>query len=319
MRALIIGIGGQDGAYLARLLISKGYEVVGTSRVATLANQANLLRLGIQHRVRIVPMSLKDPSSVQAVLASVQPDEVYNLAGQTSVGLSFDQPIEALESISVATLNLLDALRALGRPVRFFNACSSECFGNTDGFSANEQTPFRPRSPYAIAKAAAYWQVSDYRAAYGLHAASGILFNHESPLRPETFVVRKIIRGAALIAKGEASSLTLGNLEISRDWGWAPEYVEAMWRMLQLPNADDFVIATGFSHPLKTILDLAFQYFGLDWERYVVTDSALGRPLDLKHSSGDPAKAEAKLGWRAKVGIAEIVKLIAESELHAQG
>jgi len=218
MRALICGISGQDGAYLARLLLDKGYEVVGTSRDAQVGRFENLSRLGVRDRVQLESMAPNDFRSVLNVLRRTDPEEVYNLSGQSSVGLSFEQPVETLESMAFGTINLLEAMRYLDRPIRLYSAGSSECFGDTGGSAANEQTPFRPRSPYAVAKSAAHWLVANYRDAYGLHASTGILFNHESPLRPERFVTKKIVAAAVRIAGGERSRLTLGNIEIKRDW-----------------------------------------------------------------------------------------------------
>jgi GDPmannose 4,6-dehydratase len=226
MRALICGISGQDGAYLARLLLNKGYEVLGTSRDAQIGGFANLVRLGVRDRVRLESMAPNDFRSVLNVLRRIDPREIYNLAGQSSVGLSFEQPVETLESVAVDTINLLEAIRFLDRPIRFYSAGSSECFGGTEGRAANEQTPFRPRSPYAVAKATAPWLVANYQVAYGLHASTGVLFNHESPLRPERSVTKKIVAAAVRIARGQRSRLTLGNFHIKRDWGWAPEYVD---------------------------------------------------------------------------------------------
>ncbi|HUL58429.1 MAG TPA: GDP-mannose 4,6-dehydratase, partial [Anaeromyxobacteraceae bacterium] len=258
MRALIIGVSGQDGAYLAELLLGKGYEVHGTSRDANLANFSNLARLGIRERVRTLSVAPNDFRSTLTALAQVEPDELYNLSGQSSVGLSFDQPVETMESISIATLNLLEAIRFTKRKIRLYNASSGECFGDTGGHAADEQTPFRPRSPYAVAKAAAHFEVANYREAYGLFACSGILFNHESPLRPERFVTRKIVAAACRIAAGSEERLRLGNVRVKRDWGWAPEYVEAMWRMLQQDRPDDYVIATGETRSLEEFAAAAF-------------------------------------------------------------
>lgn len=313
MRALVCGVSGQDGAYLAQLLLDKGYEVIGTSRFTDEAHFTNLVALGIRDHVRIEQLSAIEPDAVVSLLKRLPPDEIYNLSGQSSVSLSFTQPIEALQSISVATLNLLEAMRVLQFSGRFFNACSSECFGNTDDAGADEMTPFRPRSPYAIAKAAAYWQVADYRAAYGLYACSGILFNHESPLRPPNFVTRKIIDGAYRIAQGEINELELGNLGISRDWGWAPDYVEAMWRMLQLDTPDDFVIATGKSHTLNDFLSRVFECFGLDWRDYVIFNRDLTRPLDIEFSKGNPAKAVAILDWRPHISFEDMVRRMVDA------
>lgn len=247
-------------------------------------------------------------------LTKVQPDELYNLAGQSSVGLSFQQPVETLESISVGTLNLLEAIRFMNRPIKLYNACSGECFGDTNRFPADETTPFRPRSPYAVAKAAAFWEVANYREAYGLFACSGILFNHESPLRPERFVTRKIISTACRIAAGSIEKLRLGNISIQRDWGWAPEYVQAMWLMMQQEKQDDFVVATGESHSLEEFVETAFHYFGLDWHDHVEIDRSLFRPTDLIVSRGKPVKAQEQLGWSAKNKMKDVVRMMVEAE-----
>lgn len=305
--ALICGISGQDGAYLARLLLQKGYRVVGVSRDAQISSFGNLTRLDIRDRVEVASMALSDFRSVLQVLAKYQPDEIYNLAGQSSVGLSFEQPVETLESISIGTLNLLEGIRFLDRDIRFYNAGSSECFGDTGDTPANEQTPFRPRSPYAVAKAAAFWQVANYREAYGLHACSGILFNHESPLRPERFVTQKIVRAVSRIAAGSAERLSLGNLDIQRDWGWAPEYVEAMWKMLQQAVPEDFVIATGETHSLQDFVAEAFRALKLDWRDHVDSDAGLMRPTDLAVSRADPSLAEDKLGWQAQSRMSDVI------------
>lgn len=228
VKALICGISGQDGAYLARLLPSKGYEVAGTSRDAQVSSFANLRLLGVHDFVQLESMAPTDFRSVLNVVRRTAPDEIYNLSGQSSVGLSFEQPVETLESMALGTINLLEAVRFLDSPVRLYSAGSSECFGDTEGSAATEHTPFRPRSPYAVAKSTAHWLVSNYRDAYGLHASTGILFNHESPLRHERFVTKKVVALAVRIAKGDRTRLQLGNIEIKRDWGWAPEYVDAM-------------------------------------------------------------------------------------------
>jgi GDPmannose 4,6-dehydratase len=305
--ALICGISGQDGAYLARELLSRGYKVVGTSRDAQVGSFHNLVRLGIRGQVELASMASNDFRSVLQVLARHEPHEVYHLAGQSSVGLSFEQPVETLESIALSTLNLLEAIRFLGRPIRYYSAGSSECFGDNGDAASNENTPFRPRSPYAVAKAAAFWQVANYREAYGLFACSGILFNHESPLRPERFVTQKIVRTACRIAAGSAETLHLGNLEIHRDWGWAPEYVHAMWLMLQQPTPQDFVIATGVTYPLADFVSETFQCLGLDWRQHVISDPSLMRPTDLRISRADPALAASVLGWRATSHMPDVV------------
>ena len=310
--ALICGISGQDGAYLARLLLQQGYRVIGASRDAQVGSFNNLIKLGIRDQDELASMALSDFRSVLQVLAKYDPDEIYNLAGQSSVGLSFEQPVETLESISIGTLNLLEGIRFLNRDIRLYNAGSSECFGDTGNTAANEDTPFRPRSPYAVAKAAAFWQLANYREAYGLYACSGILFNHESPLRPERFVTQKIIRAACRIANGSNERLKLGNLDIQRDWGWAPEYVEAMWKMLQRPQPEDFVIATGETHSLQDFVAEAFATLNLDWRDYVDTDPALMRPTDLAMSRADPSRAAEKLGWKAQTHMKEVVRKMVE-------
>jgi GDPmannose 4,6-dehydratase len=312
--ALICGVSGQDGAYLASLLLERGYRVAGTSRDAQMSTFDNLTRLGIRERVELTSMAINDFRSVLQALARFKPDEVYNLGGQSSVALSFEQPVETLESISVGTLNLLEAIRFLNRGMRLYNAGSSECFGDTGGTPANEQTPFRPRSPYAVAKAAACWEVANYREAYGLFACTGILFNHDSPLRPERFVTQKIVRAACRIAAGSNERLQLGNLDIQRDWGWAPEYVEAMWRMMQLPAPDDFVIATGETNSLAAFVDEAFGALGLAAQDHVEKNPALMRPTDLRVSRADPAHAATRLSWCARARMREVVRNMVEAE-----
>lgn len=316
-RALVCGVTGQDGAYLAQLLLSKGYEVWGTSRDAQVTPLGNLALLGVQDRVRMVSMSPRDFRSVLEAIDRARPDELYNLAGQTSVGLSFEQPAEALESIASSTLNLLEALRFLNRPIRFYNAGSSECFGDTGTAGADENTPFHPRSPYAVAKSTAHWLVDNYRRAYGLHACTGILFNHESPLRPRRFVTRKIVEAALDIAEGRAQTLTLGNLDIWRDWGWSPEYVVAMWAMMQAATPEDYVIATGESHSLRDFVAAVFGELGLDWQAHVTQDATLMRRSELPYSRGDAGKAERQLGWRAQTTMPGVARRMV-SELRSR-
>jgi len=311
--AVICGISGQDGAWLSQLLLAKGYRVIGTARDAQMSSFGNLERLGIRGQVTVVSMAINDFRSVLQVLSRHEPAEVYNLAGQSSVGLSFDQPVETLESISVGTLNLLECIRFLNRDIRLYNAGSGECFGDTGDAPADEHTPFRPRSPYAVAKAAAFWQVANYREAYGLFACSGILFNHESPLRPERFVTQKIVRAACRIAAGSPERLQLGNIDIQRDWGWAPEYVDAMWRMLQQPAPQDFVIATGETRPLQDFVAEAFTAVGLDWQDHVATDPALIRPTDIRTSRANPALATTQLGWTAQTRMRGVVQRMVEA------
>jgi GDPmannose 4,6-dehydratase len=313
-RALICGVSGQDGAYLAKLLLSKGYEVFGTSRDAQMSDFGNLRKVGAFNDVQVESMAVTDFRSVLQVIRKTLPDEIYNLAGQSSVSLSFQQPVETLESIGTGTLNLLEAIRFIDSPVRFYNAGSSECFGDTGGVAASEQTPFRPRSPYAVAKAAAFWEVANYREAYGLYACSGILYNHESPLRPPRFVTRKVVDAAVRIANGSGETLRLGNLDVERDWGWAPEYVEAMWLMLQQKDPTDYVIATGVYNKLSDFVELAFREVGLNWKDHVVLDSSLFRPTDLKRGLGDPSLAEKELGWKATYQMKDVVKMMIEAE-----
>ena len=313
-KALICGISGQDGSYLARLLLQRGYEVHGTSRDAQLTPFSNLKRLGIFDQVGLESMALNDFRSVLQVLIKVKPVEVYNLAGQSSVGLSFQQPVETLESVSVGTLNLLEAIRFTERPTRLYNASSSECFGDTNGLPADESTPFRPRSPYAVAKAAAFWQVANYREAYGLFACSGILCNHESPLRPERFVTRKIVAAACRIAAGSKEKLLLGNIAVRRDWGWAPEYVEAMWLMLQQEQPDDYVIATGETNSLEAFTETAFSCLGLTWRDHVEIDPSFFRPTDLLVGRAIAAKAKERLGWQARFKMRDVVKMMVEQQ-----
>jgi GDPmannose 4,6-dehydratase len=307
--ALVFGISGQDGAYLAHLLLAKGYEVHGTSRDADGSGFSNLTRLGLKGRVTVHSAALNDFRSVLSVLRKVAPDEIYNLAGQSSVALSFEQPVETFESISVGSLTILDCLRFDGRPTRFLNAVSTECFGFTPT-AADETTPFTPVSPYATAKAAAYWTTANYRNAYGMFACSAILANHESPLRPLRFVCRKIVSAAVRIADGSGERLKLGNVAIERDWGWAPEYVLALWRMLQLDQPEDFVIATGATHSLQDFVATVFDALGLDWTAHVDTDPAMFRPLESPRTLLNPAKAERLLGWRARFRMHDVARLL---------
>ena len=312
-KALIIGITGQDGSLLAEFLLNKGYRVAGTSRDVQAARLDNLKRLGILDQTDLYSMAPGDFRSVLQILLKAEPDEIYNLAGQSSVELSFAQPVETFESISVANVNLLESIRFSSKRIRLYNACSSECFGNTEGKPADEETPFRPRSPYAVAKAAAFWQAANYREAYGIFVSSGILFNHESALRPERFVTQKIIAAACRIADGSRETLTLGNMDVRRDWGWAPEYVDAMWRMLQQDQPDDYVIATGETHSLTDFIAAAFEAVGLNWKDHVRQDSALLRPSDIESIQADPSKAAAKLGWRAGHHMKDVVRMMVET------
>jgi len=312
-KALICGVSGQDGAWLAQLLLSKNYEVWGTSRDAQGNGFANLVKLGIRPQVKVLSMVPEDFRSVFAALKQSCPDEIYFLAGQSSVGLSFEQPAETIQSITLGTLNILEACRLVDYPVRLYNASSSECFGDTHGVAAIETTPFNPRSPYAVAKASGFWLTNNYREAYNLFACNGILFNHESFLRPERFVTQKIITAAKRISRGSSEKLELGRIDIARDWGWAPEYVEAMWLMLQQDLPDDYIVATGVTHTLEEFVDTAFKMLGLDWQDHVVLSSALHRPADIQTSRANPEKAKLKLGWTAKSTMHEVVRMMTEN------
>lgn len=316
--ALICGVSGQDGALLARLLLEKGYDVIGTSRDAQASSFENLTRLGIREDVNVTSMSLNDFRSVLQVIDRAKPDEIYNFAGQSSVGLSFEQPVETLESHAIGTLNLLEVVRFLGGAIRIYNAGSGECFGDLGATAANENTLFHPRSPYAVAKAAAFWEAVNYREAYGLHVSSGILFNHESPLRPARFVTQKVVAAACRIANGSKETLKLGNLSIRRDWGWAPEYADAMWRIVQQEEAEDYVIATGVSSSLEEFVAVAFKAVGLNWQDHVVSDKSLLRPSDILESKGDASKAKSRLGWEATFFMRDVVREMISAEINKE-
>src|SRR3954453_6010463 len=314
-RALIFGVSGQDGAYLSKLLLDRGYEVHGASRDADSRSFRRLALLGIRERVTVHSAAARDFRQLLQLIDGIRPDEIYNLAGQSSVGLSFSQPVETMDSIAQATLVMLEVIRYLKLPVRLYNSASSECFGEvTPGDASDETRPFFPRSPYATAKAAAYWTTANYREAYGIYACSGILFNHESPLRSERFVTKKIFAAAAAIAAGSRSRLTLGRLDVSRDWGYAPEYVEAMWRMLQQEKPQDFVIATGESHTLQELTAAAFACFKLDWHDHVDIDPALFRASEIPYSRGNPEKSRRLLGWEAVTKFDALVPILAHAE-----
>ena len=314
-RALICGISGQDGSLLARLLLQKGYEVFGTSRDAELSRFENLLYLGIRDKVIVQSMALNDFRSVLQVLKEVQPTEIYNLAGQTSVALSFQQPVETLESIASGTLNLLEAIRFEARQVHLYNAASGDCFGDTEERNpATEASPFRPRSPYAVAKAAAFWEVANYREAYGLFACSGLLFNHESELRPARFVTKKVVQAACRIASGSNEKLFIGDAKVMRDWGYAPEYVEAMWMMLQQPSPEDFVIATGETRSLAEFIQAVFEELGLDWRRHTESRQDLVRASEISRGYADPSRAATALGWRAETKMRQLARILVLKE-----
>jgi GDPmannose 4,6-dehydratase len=314
-RALICGISGQDGTYLAKLLLDRGYEVWGSSRDAELAPFDNLRRLGIYESVRLVSLNLRDVGSVLGLLRRVRPHEIFSLAGQSSVGLSFEQPVETIESIALGALSLLEAIRLSDLDIRLYNAGSTECFGDTGDAAANEKSPLNPCSPYAVAKASAYWTVANYRQAYGMFACTGILSNHDSPLRPRRFVTRKIVHAVASLALGRDVRLSLGNLNIERDWGWAPEYVEAIAAMLNQSSPVDYIIATGKSHTLLEFVETAFELVGKDWRACVTIDEHLMRPTDILRNKVDPSKAATGLGWRASSGMIQVVSMMLEAEI----
>lgn len=314
-KAFICGVSGQDGAYLARFLLGKGYKVYGGSRDATTTNFENLNKLQVFKDLEIVSMSISDFRSVLQVVMKIKPDEIYNLAGQSSVAQSFVQPVETLESISIGSLNLLEAIRFSGLNIKLYNAGSSECFGNVT-LAVRENSPFRPRSPYGLAKATAFWQVANYREAYNLFACTGILFNHESPLRKERFVTKKIIASACRIAQGSNEKLVLGNINIYRDWGLASEYVEAMWLMMQQDKPDDFIVATGKTMSLKDFVTATLECLNLNMEEHVIYDVGLLRPTDIEKGFASPLKAKKILKWEAQVHTTELVKLLVNCELN---
>ncbi|TXS20037.1 GDP-mannose 4,6-dehydratase [Streptomyces sp. ms191] len=317
--ALITGITGQDGSYLAELLLSKGYLVHGLIRRSSSFSTGRIDHLyqdphEPDTRLRLHYGDLADGTRVSTLLERIQPDEVYHLAAQSHVRVSFDEPEFTGSTTGLGTTRLLEAIRMTGLPCRFYQASSSEMYGVSPA-PQSETTPFHPRSPYACAKVYAYWITRNYREAYGLHAVNGILFNHESPRRGETFVTRKIATAAARIARGEQRELHLGNLEARRDWGYAPEYVDAMWRMLQADEPDDYVVATGTSHSVLDFLTLCFEHAGLDWERHVRFDERYLRPTEVPDLIGDASKAERLLGWRASVHTPELARIMVDAEL----
>ncbi len=314
--ALIIGVGGQDGSYLAKFLLSKNYVVYGSSRDASTNSFINLKLLNIKDEIKLVSLNLADYRSTLHIIANIMPDEIYNLSSQSSVALSFEQPVETIESIVLGSLNLLEAIRFLNIDSKIYFAGSSECFGEMQEVPANENTAFKPRSPYAVSKAASYWEVNNYRESYGIFASTGILFNHESPLRPNRFVTRKIISTACSIFKGSTTKLELGNISIERDWGWAPEYVEAMWKILQHSRAEDFVIGTGKTVSLRYFIDYTFSALGLDYKDFIIQNDELYRPSDLKVGRADPSKAKNILGWEAKCSVEDVINKMIDFELN---
>lgn len=322
-RAFITGITGQDGSYLAELLLEKGYKVHGLIRRASTFNTQridHLYREPHDPEARLVLHygDLTDGTNLTRILGDIEPHEVYHLGAQSHVRTSFDMPEYTANTSALGTLRVLEALRSSGIGAHFYNAASSEIFGNAMP-PQSEQTPFQPRSPYATSKLFSYWSTVNYRESYGLFAVNGILFNHESPRRGETFLTRKVTRGISRILAGEESHLYLGNLDAKRDWGYSPEYVEAMWLMLQQAEPDDYVIATGESHTVREFVELAFSLVGLDWQDYVVFDPRYLRPTEVDHLLGDASKAKSRLGWSAKVRFQDLVRIMLESDLQMAG
>lgn len=313
--ALITGITGQDGAYLAELLLRKNYNVFGTYRRISTPSFWRLQHLGIQNRVKLIPADLTDTGSIINAILQSDPDEVYHLAAQSFVEASFDQPSSTGDITGVSVTRILDALRLLKKDVRFYQASSSEMYGDGSDSSQNEETPFHPASPYAAAKVYGYWLTRIYRESFKMFACNGILFNHESPIRGLEFVTRKVSNGVAMIKMGLAKSIRLGNLKARRDWGYAPEYVESMWLILQNEKPEDFVIATGKQHSVEELVELAFSSVGLNWRDYVIADKSLLRPLDVPALRGDPRKAEEILGWRPRISFPDLVKLMVHGDL----
>ena len=306
--AVILGISGQDGRYLSRRLQRAGYRIIGVSRNRNEAVEGGEPILNGQENVQLYNFDAQDPLKLNELFDEWRPVEIYNLAGESSVADSFDNPAKAINSNVSITLNCLEYIRNRACEIKFFNASSSECFGYQGGFPANETTPFQPISPYAVGKACAYWLTKTYREAYGIFACSAIMFNHESRLRGSHFVSQKIVTAARLISERRIEQLKLGNLDIERDWGWAPEFVDGIYRIMQHRTADDFVLATGESNKLAKFVDTAFSYYGLNWEDWVVSEKRLLRPADIKKNCGNPTKAMRELGWVARYRLADIVK-----------
>lgn len=315
-KALITGISGQDGSYLAELLLDKGYEVHGIIRRSSSINTGRIDH--IFDRLKIHYGDLSDGSALARLMSSIGPEEVYNLGAQSHVRVSFDCPEYTADVDALGTVRLLEAIRESGVRPRYYQASSSEMYGKVQEVPQRESTPFYPRSPYGCAKVFSYWITTNYRESYGLHASNGILFNHESPRRGETFVTRKITRAVANILKKKQDRLVLGNLEAKRDWGYAKEFVEAMWLMLQQNEPDDYVIATGETHTVRDFLAEAFSYVGLNWEHYVEHDPRLFRPTEVDLLIGDANKAKWKLGWEPKTKFYDLVKIMVDADLAAE-
>jgi GDPmannose 4,6-dehydratase len=319
-RALITGITGQDGSYLAELLLGKGYEVHGVIRRSSSFNTERIDPIYKDRhdkgaRLFLHYGDLSDPSSLIKILGETQPEEIYNLAAQSHVRVSFDIPEFTGDVTAIGTVRLLDAMRQVAPKARFYQASSSEMYGLVQAVPQNETTPFYPRSPYAAAKVYSHWITVNYRESYGLHASSGILFNHESPRRGETFVTRKITRAVARIKAGLQDKVYLGNLEAKRDWGYAPEYVEAMWRMLQQDKPDDYVVATGETHTVQEFLEVAFARAGLDSKKHVAFDKRYLRPAEVDLLIGDASKAKKKLGWEPKVKFKQLAEIMVDADI----
>ncbi|MCP4844566.1 MAG: GDP-mannose 4,6-dehydratase [Actinomycetia bacterium] len=314
-RALITGVTGQDGSYLAEFLLDKGYDVIGMVRRSSTVNFERITHL--MDHIEFVSGDLLDQMSLVEILRTHRPDEVYNLAAQSFVQTSFDQPVLTGETTALGVTRVLDAIRIADDAIRFYQASTSEMFGKVHEVPQTETTPFHPRSPYGVAKVYGHWITINYRESYDLHASSGILFNHESPRRGLEFVTRKITHGAAQIALGQATELRLGNLDAQRDWGFAGDYVDAMWRMLQLESADDFVICTGETHSVREFCELAFGRVGLDYADHVVIDERFFRPAEVDLLVGDAAKAEARLGWVPQTSFTELVEMMVDNDLEA--
>lgn len=312
-RALITGITGQDGSYLAELLLEEGYEVIGMVRRTSTVNFDRLA--GIQDRITFAPGDLLDEMSIIDVLREHRPDEVYNLAAQSFVQTSFSQPVYTGESTALGVTRVLDAIRFVNPEIRFYQASSSEMFGKVHEVPQRETTPFHPRSPYGVAKVYGHWITVNYRESYDLHASSGILFNHESPRRGLEFVTRKVTNGAARIKQGLQGELRLGNLDAKRDWGFAGDYVRAMYLMLQQESPDDFVISTGETHEVRELCDVAFARVGLDYRDYVKVDERFFRPAEVDLLVGDSKKAETVLGWRPEVDFARLVEMMVDADM----
>lgn len=316
-KALITGITGQDGSYLAELLLEKGYEVHGLVRRSSSFNTWRIDHL--RDRLSLHYGDLVDQNSLVRTIQLISPDEIYNLGAQSHVKVSFEMPEYTANATGMGVLRLLDAVRELNLKSRVYQAGSSEMFGLVQETPQTERTPFHPRSPYGAAKVFGHWLAVNYREGYGMHVSNGILFNHESPRRGENFVTRKITKGIAAIVRGESTDLRLGNLDAKRDWGFAGDYVDAMWRMLQQERPDDYVVATGETHSVREFLEEAFSYVNLDWQKYVVVDPRYFRPAEVDLLLGDPSKAKKALGWQPKVGFRELVRMMVDGDLKGQG